>query len=538
MVFENPIIRGFHPDPCLCKKGSDYYIATSTFEYYPGIKIYHSKDLQQWDYLISPLTSDYADLTNVPSSGGIWAPDLSYKESEDMFYLTYTIVSYFEKYTPYQGFKDTHNYVIKAKDITGPWSNPIYLNSWGFDPSIIHDSDRRSYFMCMKWNYRARSNNFDGIVLQEYDTQKNILIGDKKVITKGTNIKTTEGPHIYHIGDYYYLFLAEGGTSYNHTVSVLRSSCIWGPYEIHPDGELLTQAKNRNKISEAKENPLLYCKAGLQKTGHASIAQIQGNEYVMSFLCARPNSKAFCPLGRETALLTISFCEDGWPRLDEDVSRNIIQSPPKPYDFKDDFSGKEVSKDWDFLRYDFLSKQNVILSNGHLTIEGGESPASIKQHFIGIPIPEYEWQATTRVLFDPEDYQQMAGMSIRYNESNQYYLAISRDDLGNKIIMVCSCILKKYDIITEELLKEGLPIYLKVECNGDNLSFFYGYSENSWIKLNVNTMFQWLSDDAIKPIGFTGSYCGLMVNDMSGNKRSALFDYFHFKTINTSVGDI
>ena len=125
MKFKNPILRGFHPDPCLCKKGDVYYLATSTFEYSPGVKIFSSEDLQNWTHIASPLDDAIANLSEVPSSGGIWAPDLSYKASEDMFYLTYTITTYFEKYSPYQGFKDTHNYIIKAKDITGPWSSPV-----------------------------------------------------------------------------------------------------------------------------------------------------------------------------------------------------------------------------------------------------------------------------------------------------------------------------------------------------------------------------------------------------------------------------
>ncbi len=531
MKFKNPILRGFHPDPCLCKKGDVYYLATSTFEYSPGVKIFSSEDLQNWTHIASPLDDAIANLSEVPSSGGIWAPDLSYKASEDMFYLTYTITTYFEKYSPYQGFKDTHNYIIKAKDVTGPWSSPVYVGSKGFDPSLFHDEDGRSYFMCMRWNYRARSNNFDGIILQEFDTKTNELVGDEKVISKGTELKVTEGPHIYRVGDYYYLFLAEGGTSYNHSVTVLRSKNVFGPYERHPDVPFLSQVIDRNGVSKKIKNPLTHCRKGLQKVGHGSIANIEGAQYLMAFLCSRPDAEsACCPLGRETALTTITFKADGWPYLDDDTESNLIPSAPSEYSFFDDFDSEKSLKDWDYLRRNFLMSQKTIIKDSCLYIEGGESPASIHQHFIGFPVSEYKWEAKTKLIFMPNDYQQMAGIVLRYNEHNQYYLAISKDEEGNMVLIVVSIIAKSYDIIAEEKIFSS-EIFLKLSSDGKEIYYFYSYDDEDWMQLNASSSFLLLSDDAIKPIGFTGSFCGLMANDMSGSRKAAAFDFFSFKTL-------
>jgi xylan 1,4-beta-xylosidase len=531
MRFDNPILRGFHPDPCLCRKENDFYLAVSTFEYYPGVKIYHSINLSDWTYLVSPLINSIVDLSDVPSSGGIWAPDLSYKESEEMFYLTYTVVTYFEKYSPYQGFKDTHNYFIKAKNLQGPWSTPSYICSWGFDPSLFHDEDGKSYFMSMKWNYRARSNNFDGIVLQEYDTRKSMLVGSLKTVTTGTHLRVTEGPHIYRVGTYYYLFLAEGGTSYNHSVSVLRSKSVFGPYEQHPETPFLSQAIDRKKISEKKDNPLLHCKEGLQKVGHASIARIEGNRYLMAFLCSRPDRPtAYCPLGRETSLTTITFQEDGWPHLDEDTAANLIPSRSRTFVFYDDFNGERLRPEWNFLRRYFLKTRNECFRDSHLIIEGGESPASIHQHFLGIAIPEYRWEASTKITFHPDDYQQMAGLVVRYNETNQYELAVSKNELGEPVLIVVSCIAKSYDIVAEERIT-STTINLKLCCDGKQIYYFYSYDNVRWSKISASSDFLLLSDDAIQPIGFTGAFCGVMVNDMSGKRKEAAFDYFSFSTI-------
>src|SRR6476620_4261138 len=206
-TIRNPILRGFNPDPSIVRVGDDYYIANSTFEWFPGVQIHHSKDLVNWQLLTHPLTrTSQLDMLGNPSSGGIWAPDLSY--ADGLFWLIYTDVKSW-----HGAFKDTHNYLVTAPAITGPWSDPVYLNSSGFDPSLFHDDDGRKWLVNMQWDYRKGTNSFSGILLQQYSVAERKLVGPAKNIFKGTPLRLTEAPHLYRRGGYYYLLTAEGGTS-------------------------------------------------------------------------------------------------------------------------------------------------------------------------------------------------------------------------------------------------------------------------------------------------------------------------------------
>jgi xylan 1,4-beta-xylosidase len=195
----NPILPGFNPDPSICRKGDDYYIATSTFEWFPGVQIHHSKDLMHWQLLTRPLVrTSQLDMVGNPNSGGIWAPCLTY--ADGLFWLIYTDVKSLKG-----AFKDTHNYLVTASDINGPWSEPVYLNASGFDPSLFHDDDGRKWLVNMLWDFRPNRNKFAGIVLQEYSVFQKKLIGPIKNIFKGTKIAVTEGPHLYKRNELYYL---------------------------------------------------------------------------------------------------------------------------------------------------------------------------------------------------------------------------------------------------------------------------------------------------------------------------------------------
>ena len=202
-MIQNPVLSGFHPDPSILRVEDDYYIATSTFEWFPGVQINHSKDLVHWDLLGYPLTRvSQLNMIGEEDSCGVWAPCLSYDKGR--FYLIYTDVKSF-----IGSFKDTHNYLVTAEDIHGPWSEPIYLNSSGFDPSLFHDRDGRKYLVNMVMDHRSYSaSKFAGIVLQEYSEEERKLVGPKKVIFKGSQLGVTEGPHLYWKDGYYYLMTA------------------------------------------------------------------------------------------------------------------------------------------------------------------------------------------------------------------------------------------------------------------------------------------------------------------------------------------
>ena len=268
MKIQNPVLRGFNPDPSICRAGDDYYIATSTFEWFPGVQIHHSKDLVNWHLVAHPLNEvKYLDMKGNPNSGGIWAPDLSYADGK--FWLIYTDVKVVDGM-----WKDCKNYLTTCDTVDGVWSDPIELNGSGFDASLFHDIDGKKYLVNMYWDHRVYNHNFYGICLQEYSVEEKRLIGKPKIIYKGTDIKYTEGPHLYHINDMYYLFVAEGGTTYQHSETVARCKTIDGEYETDPNYPLLSAWKEpTNK---------------LQKCGHASLIETQNGEWYLAHLTGRP----------------------------------------------------------------------------------------------------------------------------------------------------------------------------------------------------------------------------------------------------------
>ncbi len=221
----------------------------------------------------------------------IWAPCLTYDDG--LFYLLYTDVKRYGKTSQPGGtgvgWRDMHNYLVTSPTIDGDWSDPIFLNSSGFDPSMFHDDDGRKYVVNMLWDHRPSKNRFGGIVLQEYCMKQQRLIGDRFNIFDGTDIYYTEAPHLYKRNGYYYLITAEGGTGWGHAVTLARSRTLHGPYELHPDKYVLT-SRYRSDIP-------------LQRAGHADMVETQAGETYMVYLCGRPiPNRGRCTLGRETSI--------------------------------------------------------------------------------------------------------------------------------------------------------------------------------------------------------------------------------------------
>lgn len=340
-VITNPILPGFNPDPSILRVGEDYYIATSTFEWFPGVQIHHSKDLVHWRLLTRPLDRvSQLDLRGIAASDGVWAPCLSYKNGT--FYLVYTIVRAM--------IKDQHNFVVTAPNIEGPWSEPIYLNPLGFDPSFFHDEDGRSYLVQMACDPHRPLHFFKGIYLTEYDTEKGELIGETKLIfTK--HIGATEGPHIYKRNGMYYLMVAEGGTGYDHVITVARSHDLWGGYEPDPASPMLT---SRN----SPDWPL-------QRAGHGSLVETPSGESFVTYLCSRPvrvhadgRVKRYSILGRETAIIPVEWTADGWLRvkgggslpLEKVAAPSLPQHPFPIAEPTEVFDQASLAIDWQTLR--------------------------------------------------------------------------------------------------------------------------------------------------------------------------------------------
>jgi xylan 1,4-beta-xylosidase len=528
---QNPILRGFNPDPSILRVGDDYYIATSTFEWFPGVQIHHSRDLVNWRVLSQPLSRvSQLDMRGNGDSGGIWAPCLSY--SEGLFYLIYTDVKAFSMIA---GFKDTHNFVVTSPSIEGPWSEPAHLNSSGFDPSLFHDSielggDGKKWFLNMVWDHRKGKNQFGGILLQEFDSISRTLVGPIKNIFHGTKLRVTEGSHIYKRDGWYYLLVAEGGTSYEHAVTLARSRKIDGPYEVHPQNPILT----------AWEKPELE----LQKTGHASWVETQNGEWYMAHLCGRPlepiGNRGYCNLGRETALQKLEWGSDGWPRLagggnapSSNVPAPKLSAHPWPLEpARDGFDSSTLGIHWQTLREPADSSWlSLTERSSHLRLRGRESPISVHhQSLVGRRLQAFHAEATTKLEFEPEHFQQMAGIAAYYDSKHWVYLRVSRDETLGKTLNILVTDAGAYSEPLEQdvQIPESGPIYLRVNFAKHTFQFSYSSDGVNWLEIGPAFESYKLSDDYCNGLAFTGTFIALCVQDLAGTKKHADFDFFEY----------
>lgn len=525
----NPILKGFNPDPSIIRVGDDYYIATSTFEWFPGVQIHHSKDLVNWKLVARPLNRvSQLDMKGNGPSCGIWAPCLSYDKGT--FYLIYTDVK-----TLYSNSKDLNNYMVTTNDILGEWSDPIYLNSSGFDPSLFHDEGGRKWFVSMLCDHRKRKNKFGGIILQEYSTEEKKLIGKPVNVYSRGAVGLVEGPHIYKKNGYYYLILADGGTGTNHAVSMARSKTLTGPYEDDP----------MNPILSSRNNPAL----ALQKAGHADIVETQKGEWYMVHLCGRqlPAIERY-PLGRETCLQKVRWTEDGWLRLEngEFTPSVLVTAPDLPeHKFerepeRDDFNSEELNINFQTLRIplgeDMLSLKE---RQGYLRLKGRESLNSrFHQSLVARRQQSFCYTASTCLEFEPENFKQMAGLVCLYDVENYYYLRVTYDEEMGKCLGIMTCsnplsMIKPFVNYDEPLDKdiciEGWDrCYLRVDVDYEKLQFYYSKDEKDWVKLGPVLDASKLSDEYCSEGWFTGAFVGLCCQDLSGSRKHADFDYFEY----------
>lgn len=545
---KNPILPGFHPDPSVVRVGEDYYVATSTFEWYPGVRIYHSNDLKTWELVSAPLANlKLLDLRGVEASNGIWAPCLSC--CDGIFYLVYTVVHSAHRYP----FKDTPNYLTTALDIKEPWSAPVYLNSSGFDPSLFHDRNGRKWMVNMQWDYRKKAGKkqFTGILLQEYKDGK--LIGKAKNIFAGTKLSFTEGPHLYYHNGFYYLLCAEGGTSYKHVVTLARSKKLTGGYEIHPSNPILTSWEGK-KVEEAPYDEAAFLKnigsAALKKAGHASLLETSDGSWYLFHLCARPvPGTSRCVLGRETAIQEVEWREDGWLYLkngsnhpsDSFTIENSSSTSHEDISLlecregmdKTQVSGKKVyefceedfKKDFQTLRIPFDSNyMSLDARQGYLRLTGRESIFSrFYQTLLARRQEDFTFFASALFEFKPASFQHMAGLIYRYDENNQFYLFISFDDERNtNTINAAGVCAGNYRLLWQQEIK-GAEFELGLYVKEAIAQFFYKQSE-VWVKFGEEFDITNLSDEFT--YGFTGAFIGICVQDLCNQTVYADFKNF------------
>ena len=294
-TYHNPLLPGFYPDPSICRVGDDYYMVTSSFVYYPGLPIFHSKDLVHWEQVGHGIhRPEQLDYKNCETSEGLWAPSIRYHNGT--YYIINTFVSAGRE-------ADRDNYIITAKNPAGPWSNPIVVKGAdGIDSSLFFDDDGSLWYVGNYISPDCLYEGHHGIYLNELDPETFQFKGPRYIIWDGvkTRSKWIEAPHIYKKDGWYYLLVAEGGTFVNHSVQMARCRTIQGDYEICP----------RNPIVSHRHMPLLN---PISVTGHADIVETQNGEWWMVLLAVRPYEGGHYNLGRETFMVPIIWAEDGWP---------------------------------------------------------------------------------------------------------------------------------------------------------------------------------------------------------------------------------
>ncbi|PZU08789.1 glycoside hydrolase family 43 protein [Sphingomonas sp.] len=529
----NPILPGFNPDPSIVRVGDDIYIATSTFEWYPGVQIHHSRDLVNWRLVSRPLVrASQLDMRGTPDSCGVWAPDLSYADGR--FHLIYTDVKRYGRTTAAgasgASLRDFHNYWVHCDTIDGEWSDPVHLNSSGFDPALFHDDDGRSYLLNMLWDHRPGRNRFAGIVIQEMDLRSGALLGERRTIFVGTDLGFTEGPHLYKRDGWYHLLVAEGGTGWNHAVTMARARSIEGPYEIHPDGPVLT----------AKDKPL----SPIQRSGHADLVDLPDGETWMAYLCGRPlPSRGRCVMGRETAIQPMRWGEDGWLRTVEGDAApapapNAPALPAAPWPAPashDDFDGPDLPVTLQWLRTPHADRLFSLTARpGHLRLYGRETIGSLHEQAL-VARRQTSWKYRAECVLDctPINFQQQAGLVCYYNSTKLHYLFVSHDDPDGRHLQVMSILPDQVqgDVFGPRIPIEGGRISLAAAVDHHILRFGYRTETmTDWCWLPQALDASALSDEATLPglANFTGAFVGMACQDMGGLAMAADFDSFSY----------
>lgn len=527
-MIRNPILPGFNPDPSICRVGADYYIATSTFEWYPGVQIHHSRDLATWTLVSRPLRrAAQLDMRGNPDSGGVWAPCLSFADGR--FWLVYTDVKRLDG-----AFKDAHNYIVTCETIDGEWSDPCYVNSSGFDPSLFHDdapagnSAGRKWFVNMRWNHRGPGSGcnpahdaFDGILLQEWSPEQG-LIGPVTNIFPGTARGLTEAPHLFKRNGWYYLTTAEGGTGYSHAVTLARSRDITGPYEMHPNGHVICVEDDTHPI---------------QRTGHGQYVETPEGEFYHTFLMGRPLPGPFCPLGRETGIERCVWGADDWLYLEDgglkpraEVPHDADPTPDAPS--ATDFSGG-LPREFQWLRTPESDRIFRVGSDG-LTLIGRESLGSwFEQALVARRQEHFRYTAETEVAFEPETYQQAAGLTAYYNRHKFHALTLTLDPKLERVLQILSCPGDwpegMLDMGAPVPVPEG-PIEMRAEVDHADLQFSWRAPGADWQTIGPTLSNAVLSDEGGRGehASFTGAFIGMFAFDVTGQAAEATFRRFSY----------
>lgn len=471
----NPILAGFYPDPAICRKGDSYYLVNSSFAFYPAVPIFESKDLVNWTQIGHVLDRpSQFPLQTVGIADGIYAPGLSYNPHNDTFYMVTTNV------------RGGGTFYVKAKDPRGPWSDPIWFPGLeGIDPSFLFDDDGRAYLV--RNASVSGTEKYAGersIYLQEFSPEQDALIGEPLEVVRGgahvtENPIWIEGPHLYHIGDYYYLMCAEGGTAEGHSEVIFRSRKPQGPWEECPGNPILTQ---RSGLDEGRADRVTCA-------GHADLVQTPEGEWWAVFLGCRPYEENLYNTGRETFLLPVTW-EDGWPQILENgkaIPTVVEKAGLKPlsgtcltgnFSYTDRFDGTALHPRWLYLRNPpekacQLSPDGLVLhpAAGNILQTKPLSAVFCRQQHAN-------FSAETLLNFRATSARRLAGLILFQSEDHCFVF-------GKTLLNGTPAVVLKRAEGTQVLIgscplqSNEAPLRLKVECRGRYISFYYAEGDTT-----------------------------------------------------------
>lgn len=514
-TFNNPILPGFYPDPSICRVGDDYYLVNSSFSYYPGVPIWHSKDLVHWEQIGNVLDREsQLPLAGSPQSGGIYAPTIRYHEGT--FYMVTTNVS------------GVGNFYVTATNPAGPWSEPIILeDAGGIDPSLFFDEDGKAYYIGTVGKDEKTSKYWgDNVIyLRELDLKQGKLVGQSHVLWDGAfkDSVWAEGPHLYKKDGYYYVMIAEGGTAYEHSITIARSNCITGPYEPHLCNPILTHRH-------------LGKNAPITNTGHGDLVETQNGEWWMVLLGCRPY-EGYYNLGRETFLVPVTW-EDGWPVVNagkgivEEVSKapDLPEFEMIPEDSCEHFMAETLDYKWVSLR----GPKEVFCSlkerPGYLRLK--LRPERIKElgvtSFVGRRQQHKDFNVNTLMEFEPHKEGETAGLVLIQNE--KYHLRYEYIQEGGRTYLQLIRCENGNDEVVSKISFNAIQVYMKVIAKGQHLSFYYGSVPGKVKELAEAVDATVLSTD--KAGGFVGTCIGMYASSQGeATNNVADFKWFEYNGI-------
>jgi xylan 1,4-beta-xylosidase len=527
--YTNPILAGFYPDPSICRVGSDYYLVNSTFSYFPGIPVFHSKDLVNWKLIGHVMDRpEQMNLDSLGVSRGIFAPAIRYNKG--IFYVTCTLVD------------AGGNFVVASAKPEGPWSNPIWIPQInGIDPSMFFDENGKSYILynSIAPDDKPLYNGHRTIRMYEFDIESMKVKGEEKIlINGGVDISKKpiwiEGPHIFQKDGSYYLIAAEGGTAGQHSEVVFRSKRVDGPYVPYEKNPILTQ----RHLDRKRNNPIT-------STGHADFVQTEEGNGLAVFLGCRPYEEDYYNTGRETFLAPVKW-KDGCPVITEGeeqvqyyypypvqpIKNSADRSYSGNYAWRDDFDGELLGRDWTFLRAPHQKWYD--LTNLALQLRSETCGGKMNPSFLGHRQQHLQGSASMAIDFLPKAENEKAGLLIFQNENHFYFLCKSlagnesviqlykSSDIGHSINQLELIAFRNMD--KSDNKKE---LYLKIEAKENTYSFSYAFEPNHWNILADSIDAKFLSTKVAG--GFVGCMYALYATSIDRpSSNEAYIDWFQY----------